>query len=109
MRLVSLDAPDGPRAGLLRDGRVFELRGAPPGGLQALLAAGPLGELELEPDGEGVALDDAPLLPPIARPGKVLCIGLNYRAHAEEQGRTLPRRRPSSPSSRPRCARTERP
>jgi acylpyruvate hydrolase len=26
------------------------------------------------------------LLPPIARPSKILCIGLNYRSHAEEQG-----------------------
>ena len=26
------------------------------------------------------------LLPPIARPGKIICIGLNYRGHAEEQG-----------------------
>ena len=27
-------------------------------------------------------------LPPIAKPGKVICIGRNYLAHAEEQGRT---------------------
>jgi 5-carboxymethyl-2-hydroxymuconate isomerase len=29
---------------------------------------------------------------PIKRPGKVLCIGLNYRAHAEEAGLPLPTR-----------------
>jgi 2-keto-4-pentenoate hydratase/2-oxohepta-3-ene-1,7-dioic acid hydratase in catechol pathway len=28
--------------------------------------------------------------PPIARPGKVVCIGLNYRDHAEETGADLP-------------------
>lgn len=28
---------------------------------------------------------------PIARPGKIICIGLNYRDHAEETGATLPR------------------
>ena len=29
---------------------------------------------------------------PIARPGKVICVGLNYRDHAEEQGAQLPER-----------------
>ena len=27
---------------------------------------------------------------PIERPGKIVCIGLNYRDHAEEQGAALP-------------------
>jgi 2-keto-4-pentenoate hydratase/2-oxohepta-3-ene-1,7-dioic acid hydratase in catechol pathway len=27
---------------------------------------------------------------PIERPGKILCVGMNYRAHAEEQNRTPP-------------------
>ncbi len=29
---------------------------------------------------------------PIERPGKIVCVGLNYRSHAEEQGRTPPER-----------------
>jgi 2,4-didehydro-3-deoxy-L-rhamnonate hydrolase len=29
---------------------------------------------------------------PIERPGKVICVGLNYRDHAEEQGAELPER-----------------
>ena len=29
---------------------------------------------------------------PIKRPGKVICVGLNYRGHAEEQGVKLPDR-----------------
>lgn len=28
--------------------------------------------------------------PPVARPGKVVCVGLNYRDHAEETGAALP-------------------
>jgi len=28
--------------------------------------------------------------PPIARPGKIVCIGLNYREHAEETGAAIP-------------------
>src|ERR671917_2626279 len=31
----------------------------------------------------------APVLP-IDRPGKIVCVGLNYRDHAEEQGAELP-------------------
>ena len=27
---------------------------------------------------------------PIERPGKIVCVGMNYRAHAEEQGREPP-------------------
>jgi 2-keto-4-pentenoate hydratase/2-oxohepta-3-ene-1,7-dioic acid hydratase in catechol pathway len=27
---------------------------------------------------------------PIPRPGKIVCVGLNYRDHAEEQGAELP-------------------
>ena len=30
------------------------------------------------------------LLPPLARPGKIICIGQNYHAHAEEQGTQAP-------------------
>jgi 2-keto-4-pentenoate hydratase/2-oxohepta-3-ene-1,7-dioic acid hydratase in catechol pathway len=30
------------------------------------------------------------LLPPLSRPGKILCIGLNYRGHAGEQGAEPP-------------------
>jgi 2-keto-4-pentenoate hydratase/2-oxohepta-3-ene-1,7-dioic acid hydratase in catechol pathway len=29
---------------------------------------------------------------PIERPGKVICVGLNYRGHAEEQGAAIPER-----------------
>lgn len=30
-------------------------------------------------------------LPPILRPGKIICLGLNYKAHIQEMGRELPR------------------
>lgn len=35
-------------------------------------------------------LDDAVLTSPVPNPGKVLCIGLNYRNHVAETGRKLP-------------------
>lgn len=42
------------------------------------------------PAGEEVAVVDVVLLAPVPRPGKVICIGLNYRAHAEEGGNAIP-------------------
>jgi 2-keto-4-pentenoate hydratase/2-oxohepta-3-ene-1,7-dioic acid hydratase in catechol pathway len=74
---------------VLREGRVSEVRDAPPGGLQGLLATRRLEAVEAA-EGEGLAIEDVELLPPIERPGKILCIGLNYRAHAEEGGREAP-------------------
>ena len=42
------------------------------------------------PAGEDIALSEVTLLAPVPRPGKVICIGLNYRAHAEEGGNAIP-------------------
>ncbi len=38
-------------------------------------------------DGEKRALADVSLAPVIPRPGKIICVGLNYRAHGDEKGR----------------------
>ena len=38
------------------------------------------------PDAEEIPLSDVQLLPPIPNPDKIICIGLNYRSHAEEAG-----------------------
>jgi 2-keto-4-pentenoate hydratase/2-oxohepta-3-ene-1,7-dioic acid hydratase in catechol pathway len=37
-----------------------------------------------------IALSEVTILPPIVRPAKILCIGLNYIAHSEESGFTTP-------------------
>lgn len=39
---------------------------------------------------ESVPLSDANLCAPILNPGKIICIGLNYRAHAAESGAEVP-------------------
>ena len=41
-------------------------------------------------DGPGVPLADVHLLAPVPRPAKVICVGLNYRDHAEETGQAIP-------------------
>ena len=96
MRLVSFDAGSGPRAALLRDGRVYDIWGEAFSRVRegdrtiyALLQGGLLSEVEPVEE-EGVPVEGVELLPPIARPSKLLCIGLNYRSHAEEQGAEPP-------------------
>jgi 2,4-didehydro-3-deoxy-L-rhamnonate hydrolase len=41
-------------------------------------------------DGASVPLGDVRMLAPVPRPGKIVCIGLNYRDHAIEAGLPLP-------------------
>jgi acylpyruvate hydrolase len=88
MRLVSIQGSSGPAAALLRDGRVFALPDEPP--LETLLEGGLAGARDAAgaPDaaGEGVPLEQVTLLPPLTRPGKIVCIGHNYHAHAQESG-----------------------
>src|SRR5919198_5437981 len=96
MRLVSFDTGAGPRAALLRDGRVYDIWGDAFAHVRheartvyALLQGGLLHEVESVEE-EGVPVDGVPLLPPISRPNKIICIGLNYLSHAEEQGAEPP-------------------
>jgi 2-keto-4-pentenoate hydratase/2-oxohepta-3-ene-1,7-dioic acid hydratase in catechol pathway len=84
MRLVTYDAGDGPRAGVHTDEGVLDA-GAPTVG--ALLREGGLDRLAAL-RGEPVA--GARLLPPVTDPDKIICIGLNYRAHAAESGQEPP-------------------
>jgi 2-keto-4-pentenoate hydratase/2-oxohepta-3-ene-1,7-dioic acid hydratase in catechol pathway len=83
MRLVTYDSGDGPQAGKLVDDGVVALSDPGEGGLDALVRGG----LALVNDrGPALPLGEVRLLPPITDPGKIICIGLNYRAHAAEAG-----------------------
>ena len=55
------------------------------------MRGGLLHELEPAP-GDGIPVDSVTLLPPIGDPGKIVCIGLNYRSHAAEAGIDAPER-----------------
>jgi len=67
-----------------------------PGTLHALAGAGPetLAKLKAAvagaPDDAKHALADVTPALPIARPGKFVCVGLNYAAHAREGGHEIP-------------------
>ncbi|MDX6741558.1 fumarylacetoacetate hydrolase family protein [Actinocorallia sp. A-T 12471] len=56
--------------------------------VDAAISPEALRDAEAEP--VGVPVDDLRLLPVVSRPGKIFCVGLNYRAHVEESNRELP-------------------
>ncbi|MFG3052707.1 fumarylacetoacetate hydrolase family protein [Kitasatospora sp. NPDC048239] len=80
---------------LAEDGRIHSLSGLTPdidgafleaGGAERARTALARGELpEVDPTGLRIGA-------PLARPGKVVCIGLNYRDHAAETGAAIPTR-----------------
>jgi 2-keto-4-pentenoate hydratase/2-oxohepta-3-ene-1,7-dioic acid hydratase in catechol pathway len=86
MRLVTYDAGAGPQTGILRNERID---GAFPGDVAALLRGPGTTGLEESADGD-VALADVKLLSPLLTPSKIICLGLNYRSHAEEAGMEPP-------------------
>jgi 2-keto-4-pentenoate hydratase/2-oxohepta-3-ene-1,7-dioic acid hydratase in catechol pathway len=93
MRLLRIGEPGAERPAVERDGRWFDARSVTDdfdgeffagGGVERLGAALAAGELpEVSRDGVRIGA-------PVARPGKVVCIGLNYRDHAEETGAAVP-------------------
>jgi 2-keto-4-pentenoate hydratase/2-oxohepta-3-ene-1,7-dioic acid hydratase in catechol pathway len=60
--------------------------------LRAVLDADALDELRSGTGGERLALSAVTLLPPVANPDKILCIGLNYQTHIRETGRDAPQK-----------------
>ena len=86
MKLVTYRSERGDRAGILRDDRVFDAGQS----VRELLAAdGGLDSLDAI-EGEGIALAEVELRPPVPDPEKIVCIGLNYRSHAAEAGMDPP-------------------
>jgi 2-keto-4-pentenoate hydratase/2-oxohepta-3-ene-1,7-dioic acid hydratase in catechol pathway len=96
MKLVSFVAENGPGYGVVKDGGVIDLRlrrrfGDRLPRLRDLLSAGAL------PEAERVAREAAPdfpleglqLAPVIPDPDKIICVGMNYRDHVAEVGRTV--------------------
>jgi len=93
VKLLTFDAGDGARAGVAEGERVVDawaLLGEPHrGGLRELLADGRVDELRARLGDTGAPshpLGSVQLLAPIPDPGKIVCIGLNYRKHAAEVG-----------------------
>jgi 2-keto-4-pentenoate hydratase/2-oxohepta-3-ene-1,7-dioic acid hydratase in catechol pathway len=97
MRLVSFDAGDGARAGVLEGERVVDAwaaLGEPHrGSLRELLGAGRVDDLRGTLGNTGTPSHPrsaVSLLPPVPDPDKIICIGLNYGKHAAEGGMEVP-------------------
>jgi len=95
--LVTFDRGDGPTAGVLVDDQIVPLESldAPALTVRGLLSAldvnglAGIGEQAAEFDA-GIALASVDLLAPVPDPEKIICLGLNYRDHAEEAGLEVP-------------------
>ncbi|GAA1250650.1 fumarylacetoacetate hydrolase family protein [Pseudonocardia aurantiaca] len=90
MKLARLGPRGAEIPALVSDSTTYDLRGVTPDIDPAFLARGGLAEVRSAAEaGSLPELSDAAGLrvgSPIARPGSVLCIGLNYVAHAAESG-----------------------
>lgn len=95
MKLVSFEAGGRARFGVVKDEGIVELgphlEGRGITGLRQLIAADALDDARqiAEANAPGWKLADVVLLPVIPDPGKIICIGLNYRDHVAETGRTV--------------------
>jgi len=75
MRWVRYATPEGPQWGWVHEGRVGALRGTPFG--------------EYERQEPTLPLEEVRLLAPV-QPGKIVCVGRNYAAHAKEHNAEVP-------------------
>jgi len=80
VRLLTVRGLDGTMAAKMEGERVVEVEPRHDD-VGSLLAAGPI-----DAAGSGPALDDVDVAPVVTRPGKIICLGLNYRSHIEEMG-----------------------
>jgi 2-keto-4-pentenoate hydratase/2-oxohepta-3-ene-1,7-dioic acid hydratase in catechol pathway len=89
MRIVTYRSGGKERAGLLLDDGIvdaWDALGGEASSVRDLLGVSRLGDLSGISASADIPLDDVDLLPPIPDPDKIICIGLNYRAHAAEAG-----------------------
>lgn len=95
MKLLSYTRQGRARYGACVEGGVIDLHsrfGKRFPTLTAALRAGALDEFREHTAARGpdFGLAEARLSPPVLDPGRIVCIGLNYKTHIEETGRDLP-------------------
>jgi 2-keto-4-pentenoate hydratase/2-oxohepta-3-ene-1,7-dioic acid hydratase in catechol pathway len=100
MKIVSFGPKRGEKPGLIHGDRIIDLLAADdsiPPTVRGILALGTLDRLEAVRARAGalpsnclIPLSEARLGPPVTNPSKIICLGLNYKDHAEEQGKKVP-------------------
>ncbi len=98
MRFVTFEFGGQARPGVLSgDDSVLDLSSLGFNSLLELIESGPDGSKQLEtftyhpPEAAKHSLQSVKLLAPIPKPRKLICVGLNYRDHAEETGTQIPK------------------
>jgi len=95
MKLIRVGAPGVERPGVLLDGARVDVTGFGADYDEAFFSDGGASALAAWVSPRAASLprfdDDARLGPPVRRPGKIVCIGLNFRDHAAESGMDVPR------------------
>ena len=91
MRLISFQAQDGKRIGLISGDKVIDLTAVDvnaPRDIQSVIQDGSIASLQTIADKASDAkilnYDDLQFNIPISSPGKILCLGLNYMEHVNE-------------------------
>ena len=94
MKLFRFGAPGAEAPGVFRGDTPLDASGFGGDWDEAFFGGDGLARLGRWLDGAGASAPLAPegarLGPPVARPSKIVCIGLNYRDHARETGAALP-------------------
>ena len=91
MRLARVSKDQKTGLAAIADGQVKVVWDESLADLDAQIAAGKLAEAgAAAAAGEPVDEDSLTFLPPVSRPAKIICLGLNYRDHAEEAGEAPP-------------------
>ncbi|HXP92633.1 MAG TPA: fumarylacetoacetate hydrolase family protein [Candidatus Binatia bacterium] len=97
MYLVSYRSGNDWRAGVADAGKLIdaEKAGRYPSSVRAIISNGMVGALLTDAKkalagADAVTLASVRLGPPIPDPDKIICLGLNYKAHADEAGLKLP-------------------
>jgi 2-keto-4-pentenoate hydratase/2-oxohepta-3-ene-1,7-dioic acid hydratase in catechol pathway len=112
MNYASFTARDGsPTWGVVESGTVYDL--GPSGAdlapsMRAAVELGVFGAAgERFRDAPAQAREHVEFLPPIPDPGKIICVGVNYRSHQQETGRAAHRAEQTAPTVFTRFADTQ--
>jgi 2-keto-4-pentenoate hydratase/2-oxohepta-3-ene-1,7-dioic acid hydratase in catechol pathway len=98
MKLARFRTGDREGIGIVRDSEILDCSDAGEGlgTIPEILQPGEEGRRRLQTaadaGGRRYALEEVTLLAPVPKPGKFLCVGLNYLDHIEETGAKLPER-----------------
>lgn len=98
MRIATLKTASGPRLAIRTGDDFVDVAGSDPrlpASTKAFLEAGPealaaVRKLATDPKSVRIPAANASFHAPVTDPGKIICLGLNYRDHALESGQAIP-------------------